>query len=179
MTDEGIYNDSWGASCIFSIVFLLCLECVEFFLKPNCLLWVLQYQRFASILRSPTCLAGKQWRNQGRNPRVLGLFGQISHLENLTPKCKRLNVFWIWPESIVERELKKLGNLLFSLILNLGKVILSNGSKNEQNLIRMAFKSFFFHENSQSSSIGWGVRPKPPSRPAAEVPSSDPRRDHV
>ena len=60
MTDEGIYNDSWGASFIFSIIFLLCLECVEFFLKPNWLLWVLQYQRFASILQSPTCLAGKQ-----------------------------------------------------------------------------------------------------------------------
>ena len=39
----------------------------------------------------------EQWRNRGYRTLQPPWLWSTSHLKNLTQKCTRLNVFWIWP----------------------------------------------------------------------------------
>ena len=57
-----------------------------------------------------------------------------THLQNLAPKCKILNVFWGCP--VIKGRTKQLE--LFNWLSNYKNVVLSNGFKNAQNVIQIA-----------------------------------------
>ena len=52
--------------------------------------------------------------------------------KNLAPKCNILNVFWTWPEVK--------GVIFFNWLSNIKNFILSSGSENVRNVIRIALK---------------------------------------
>ena len=81
-----------------------------------------------------------------------------SHLQNLSQKCKILNVFWTWP--VTKSRFKQLE--LFSWLSNRKNVVLSNGSKTVRNVIQMALilKQLFFPKHYKRSPSGWGLRAK-------------------
>ena len=76
-------------------------------------------------------------------------FLDFAKSQNLTTKCKILKVFWTWPE---ERD-------FFNWLSNIKNFVLSNGSENVRNVIRIALNSHFFPKNRPATG---GSAPMPP-----------------
>ena len=76
------------------------------------------------------------------------------HFQNLTPKCKVLNVFW---NQRVSKEKNERFDFFYWLS-NLKNLVFSNGSKNVQNVIQVGSKQLLFPKISKH-------RPAPPAKP--------------